>query len=322
VTERRILLVATMCNEGPFILEWVAHHRAIGFTDIVICTNQCVDGSPALLDRLQDMALVTHVPVALQPDDKPQLASYARAERLPVLGMADWAMVLDADEFLNVHVGHGRVTDLIDAAPDATAFLINWRIFGNSGHQHWKPASVTERFTKAAPRDHGVNFSYKTLFTRIDAYGCKLMPHQPRYPDAARHGELRYVDGGGRVLPAYFHDESRDSFLQSEPGTVSWDLAQVNHYNTRSTEDYVVKHHRGGGLNMAWERDESWPVFNRNEEVDLTISRHSARTAVLMDRWLSDEELRLRHERCCELYGAHIRALMQNPDGLTSTAQG
>jgi hypothetical protein len=306
---RRILLAATMRNEGPFILEWVAHHRAIGFTDILIASNDCVDGSPALLERLHRLGAITHLPVQPAPGEKPQLAAYAALERLPVVAEADWAMVLDADEFLNVHVGRGTVQDLIDVVPEATAFLINWRIFGNSDHQHWQPGPVTRRFTRAAPRAHGVNLSYKTLFTRIDAYGCKLMPHQPRYPVASRLTELIYVDGGGQVLPAYFHDESRDAFLQSEPGRVSWRLAQVNHYNTRSREDYVVKHRRGGGLDIAWELDDSWPVFNRNEETDTTISRHAAAADAVLADLLRDDTLRRLHENSCRLYGEHVRAL-------------
>ena len=82
-----------------------------------------------------------------------------------------------------------------------------------------------------------------------------------------------------------------------------------------------MKHHRGGGLNMAWARDEWWPVFNRNEEVDVTIARRSAQTTALLESWLHDEELRLRHGNCCELYGAHIRALMQNVDDPSPGAQ-
>lgn len=310
----RILLAATMRNEGPFILEWVAHHRAIGFTDIAVASNDCVDGSPALLERLHALGVITHLPVEPAPGEKPQLAAYAALERLPVLADADCAMVLDADEFLNVHAGAGSVQDLIQAVPDATAFLINWRIFGSSGHRHWQPGPVTRRFTRAAPRDHGVNLSYKTLFTRIPAYGCKLMPHQPRYPHQEHLGALRYVDGGGRVLPAYFHDESRDSFLQSEPGTVSWDLAQVNHYNTRSREDYVVKHRRGGGLNVDWKLDEWWPVFDRNEETDTTIWRHAADTDAMLETLLRDDVLRECHARCGRLYGEHVRALTHLSD--------
>src|SRR5689334_14422877 len=59
--QRRILLAATMRNEGPYILEWVAYHLAIGFTDLAICTNDCVDASPALLERLEELRLVTHL---------------------------------------------------------------------------------------------------------------------------------------------------------------------------------------------------------------------------------------------------------------------
>jgi hypothetical protein len=93
------------------------------------------------------------------------LAAYARIEKLPVLREVDWAMVLDADEFLNIHIGSGTISDLIEAVPQATAFLINWRIFGNSGRIEWQPGLVTARFNKAALLDDPVNLSFKTVFT-------------------------------------------------------------------------------------------------------------------------------------------------------------
>ena len=233
----RTLLVATMRNEGPYIPEWLAYHRAIGFTDIVICTNDCVDGSPALLDRLQALGLLTHLPHIVEPGDKPQLAAYARAETLPILREADWVMVLDADEFLNIHVGEGRVIDLIRAVPGSTAVLVNWRVFGSSGHRTWSSGFGTERYTRAASLEHGVNRSYKTLFTRAEAYDCKLLPHQPRFPRPEALRTLRYVDGAGSTLPARYYDESCGDFLQSEPGAVSWKLAQINHYVASDSDD-------------------------------------------------------------------------------------
>lgn len=308
---RRMLLAATMRNEGPYIVEWVAYHLTIGFTDIVIATNDCVDGSPALLDRLQELGLVTHLVNRVGPADKAQLAAYAGIEKLPVVREVDWAMVLDADEFLNIHIGNGSVSDLIDAVPQATAFLINWRIFGNSGHTEWWPGLVAARFTRAARLDDAVNRSFKTLFTKIDAYHCKLLPHQPRYPHEARLSELRYVNGAGIVLPRYFCDESRADFLQAEPDQVSWKLAQVNHYNTRSWEDYLVKHQRGGGLNIRWERDASWAAFNKNDEIDLTICRRLPAVRAALGVLLKDDELRRCHRRCCDLYREHIAQLKQ-----------
>jgi hypothetical protein len=303
------VLVATMRDEGPFLLEWAAYHLAIGFAHLVVGTNDCTDGSPDLLDRLAQFAPLTHMRNSFAPDEKPQLAAYARAAELPVVRAADWLMVLDADEFLNVHVGEGRVTDLLAAAPQTTAFLVNWRIFGSSGHEDFKPAPVLERFTRAAPLDHGVNLSFKTLYRGVDLYHCPVMPHQPRFPRDERQKRLVYVDGGGRALPDWYHDETRGDFLQSEPGTVSWQLAQVNHYNTRSRADYRVKHHRGGGLNILWERDEWWPVFDRNEERDLSIQRHLPAVRAVLDQWMKDAELRRLHERCCRLYADHAAKL-------------
>jgi hypothetical protein len=249
------------------------------------------------------------MPNSFAPDEKPQLAAYARAAELPVVREADWLMVLDADEFLNVHVGEGYLSDLIAAVPEATAFLVNWRIFGSSSHENFIPAPVLERFTLAAPLDHGVNLSFKTLYRGVDLYHCPVMPHQPRFPRDERPEQLVYVDGGGRALPDWYHDETRGDFLQSEPGTVSWDLAQVNHYNTRSRADYRVKHHRGGGLNILWERDEWWPVFDRNEERDLSIQRHLPAVRALLGEWMKDAELRRLHERCCRLYADHAAKL-------------
>ncbi|MBV9200702.1 MAG: glycosyltransferase family 2 protein [Alphaproteobacteria bacterium] len=304
-----MLLAATMRNEGPYILEWVAHHLAIGFTDIVICTNDCVDESPALLDRLQELAPVTHLVNEVGADEKAQLAAYARIEKLPLLRDVVWAMVLDADEFFNIHVGTGSVSDLIDAVPQATAFLINWRIFGSAGHAEWRPGMITERFTKAAGLDDAVNLSFKTLFTKIDAYHCKLLPHQPRFPHETRRSELHYVNGGGMGLPSYFCDESRADFLQSEPDQVSWKLAQINHYNTRSSEDYLVKHQRGGGLNIRWDRDASWAAFNKNDDTDITITSKLPATKAVLSMLLTDDELRRRNQRCCELYRELIAAL-------------
>ncbi len=298
-----------MRDEGPFVLEWVAYHRSIGFTDVLVCSNDCADASPALLDRLEAMGHVTHLRTVVPAGVPSQLAAYAAAAAHPLMAQADWAMVLDADEFLNVHAGSGRVTDLIDAVPDATAFLVNWRIFGSGGVEAWTPGLVTERYTAAAPRAHGVNNPYKTLFTRIDAYGCKLGSHQPRFPHADALGSLRYVDGAGRPLPAHFHDESRRDFLQSETGSVRWDLAQVNHYNTRSRDDYIVKHRRGGGHGVDWDRDTWWPVFDRNEERDATILPKIAGARALLDAMGADPILHALQEECCRLYGGHLAGL-------------
>lgn len=44
-------VVTSMKDEGPYLLEWVAYHRAIGFTDIVVAANDCSDGTGSVAQR-------------------------------------------------------------------------------------------------------------------------------------------------------------------------------------------------------------------------------------------------------------------------------
>lgn len=308
----RTVLVATMRNEGPYILEWLAYHRLIGFDEVLICSNDCIDGSPELLDLLAARGLLHHLACTPDAAEPAQLFAYRQAEA--VLG-GDWPnalMVLDADEFLNIHAGGGTVSDLLAAVPEATSIHVNWRIFGSSGHDRWASEPVIRRFTRAAAQQHGVNWSYKTLFTRPDAYHCPLLPHGPGYARTDRLAELRPVDGGGRSLPERY--VRAETFLQTEPGHVCWDLAQVNHYNTRSHDDYLAKHHRGGGLGPErWDRDGNWRIFDRNEEEDRSIQRHlPALEAALIDLH-ADPAIHEAHERCCRRYGDHVAALRHAP---------
>ena len=43
-------------NEGAFLIEWLAHHRACGFTDFLVYSNDCSDGTDVMLDRLRQWA--------------------------------------------------------------------------------------------------------------------------------------------------------------------------------------------------------------------------------------------------------------------------
>jgi hypothetical protein len=306
-----VTLVATMRDEGPYLLEWVAYHRLIGFTDIVVCSNDCVDGSPALLDALQGRGLLRHIPCNPGPDNKPQLFAYRQAEAVLSKTWPDVLMVLDGDEFLNVHVGHGTVAELLAAVPQATAMMINWRIFGSAGHESWSADPVLRRYRRAAARDHGVNRSFKTLFRHPENYHCPLLPHGPGYARPEALPRLRVVDGAGLPLPERY--ARSEEFLQTEPGAVTWQLAQVNHYNTRSWQDYLVKHRRGGGLGPErWDRDSNWEAFNRNEEIDLSIGRYAAATEQAVAELLADPLIRNCHGRCLHLYRSHVEALAED----------
>ena len=104
----KIMAVTTQKNEGVFLLELIAYHKIIGFTDIVILSNDCEDGSDEMLDHLSKSGEIIHLRNDGPYDDRGiQFAALELAGRQKGLKEADWIMHLDIDEFLNIHVGDG-----------------------------------------------------------------------------------------------------------------------------------------------------------------------------------------------------------------------
>ena len=278
-----ITLVTAMRNEGPFVLEWIAHHKALGVTDFVVVTNDCDDGTDALLDRLAEAGEVVHLRQEARPG-KVQWAALALAEGTDAVRGADWVMALDCDEFVCLRPPLATLPDLIAAAGEADAVVLPWRLFGHAGHLRFEDAPVTERFTRAIPEDAlfpGFARSFKTLARWRDGPFRRLGIHRPR-------GDTRdsvWLDGSGRRLPADFAGATGRIVLMS-PRTESG-LVQLNHYSIRAAEDFLVKRARGLP-NRAGRKIDAlyWAERNFNNVEDRSIARHRAATA--------QEEARLR----------------------------
>lgn len=228
----RILAILTVRNEASFLLEWLAHHRAVGFTDFLVFSNACTDGTDSMLDRLAALGHLSHI----RNDDHPkgpQWAALKAAERHPAFLDADWAMVLDIDEFVNVHVGDRSLSALIAALPQASAITLTWRMFGNAGLVSLPDAPVTETFTRAAGDPIAWPWRavmYKTLF-RVTP-GTRLGVHRPK-------GDFVWADSAGRPLAG------GPQRIFSPLGQPNYTLAQLNHYALGSVEGYLVKADRG-----------------------------------------------------------------------------
>ncbi len=239
----RALIILTVKNEASFLLEWLAHHRACGFTDVLVFSNDCSDGTDLMLDRLQEIGLVTHVRNSGRHDEGPQWAALKAADQHPMTKAADWVMFADVDEFVNIHVGDHTLPALLQALPEADAVALTWRMFGNAGVVAFQDRPVTEIFTRAAPLTLGWPWRaqmFKTLF-RNDGIFRKLGVHRPRNPaDNPRWPARnpRWFDGSGRAMPPgnrLFSDYRQDNYQ----------LVQLNHYALGSMEGYLVKCDRG-----------------------------------------------------------------------------
>ncbi|MEL7093271.1 MAG: glycosyltransferase family 2 protein [Pseudomonadota bacterium] len=306
------LALLTVRNEAAFLLEWLAHHRAVGFDDFLVFSNDCEDGTDTMLDRLAALGWLTHIRNTGPYDQGGiQFTAMKRAAEMAPVQTADWILALDIDEFVNIHVGDGTLSALHAALPDATAITLTWRLFGNNGEVRFRDRPVTETFPKAAP---DVLYwpwrasMFKTLY-RNDGTYAKPGIHRPRAPDQDRLATARWYDSHGRPLDDMF--KNRRVF--SNFGQPNYGLAQLNHYALGAMESYVLKAARGRAVhaNDVLGMD-YWVERNFCSDSDDSIRRYDAARDAHLGDLKSDATLADLHDTAVTWRTQKFETLMQD----------
>lgn len=311
----RTAIVTTMKNEGPFILEWLAWHRAIGVDDFLIYTNDCSDGTDTMLDLLQRKGLVQHRinPYVPGGELKPQHAALQAAEAEPVMQDCGWGICMDVDEFINVKIGDGTLAALYAAMGKANMISLTWRLFGNAEVHGFEDRFITEQFTRCAPeliRKPHQAWGFKTLFRNIELYK-KLGVHRPKGLKPDLWQEVRWLNGSGRPMPK----EMFRNAWRSTTETYGYDWVQLNHYAVRSAESFLVKRDRGRVNHV--DRDQGlnyWFRMNHNVAEDRSALRMLPAARAEYDRLLADPEIRAAHDHSVACHRAKITDLLQTPN--------
>jgi len=287
----RITAVSMMKDEAPYLLEWFAHHMAVGFTDILVYTNDCSDGTDTMLMRLEELGLGYHRRNDIREGIKPQPSAIKYAQVEPIVQNSDWVLVFDADEFLNVKYGDGTLTDLISAAGKADGIVITWRSFGSGNVVDWSRKPVTEQYQYAAPELWNKGWGVKTLF-KFQSDHWKLGIHRPKmkrkaleteYPDS-----IHWLNGSGLPMEDYFKYRGWRSIRR----TVGYDWVQMNHYAVKSIDAYALRKLRGNVNNKADKYNaDYWSLQDRNEAHEPSILRHAEKRDTILKELLKDKVL-------------------------------
>lgn len=292
----RTCIVTCMKNEGPFILEWIAFHRAIGVDDFLVYTNDCTDGTDEMLDLLQVRGILQRRDNKFENSKlKPQHWALAAAEDEPVLQNAGWAISMDVDEFMNIHVGKGTLEDLYKAVGEANMISLTWRLFGNGDVHEYEDDLLINQFHRCAPelcRKPHQAWGFKTLFRNIGIYK-KMGVHRPKGLKPDLWDQIKWVNGSGKPMP----QKLLRNGWRSTTDSYGYDLVTMNHYAVRSAESFLVKRDRGRVNHV--DRDQGlsyWFRMNNNWEEDRSIQTKSALVQAELDRLMSDPELRAAHE--------------------------
>ncbi len=305
----RACIMTCMKNEGPFILEWVAYHKAIGFDDFIVYTNDCTDGTDTLLDKLQERGILQHRDNPYRDVDmKPQHAAMHAVDDEEIVQKASWVVNMDVDEFVNIKCGDGTLDALFAAVPEANMFAMTWRLFGNGDVEEYKDELLVKQLTRCAPefanKPHQA-WGFKTLYQN-NGFFKKMGVHRPKGLNPQLWEQIHWVNGSGVKLPKEIYRNAWRSTTQ----TYGYDLVQLNHYAVRSAESFLVKRDRGRVNHV--DRDQGlayWFRMNNNAEEETSIQRMIPKLQVELDKLMADEEIAAIHHEAVRRHRAKIDEL-------------
>lgn len=304
-----VTAVSMMKDEAPYLLEWVAHHLALGFTDILVYTNDCTDGTDKILIRLQELGLAHHRRNDIPDGLKPQPSALKYAQKDPIVQNSDWVIVFDADEFLCIKSGDGTIDSLISDAGDANGIVITWRIYGSGFVEDWSEDPVTEQYRYAAPQSWNKGWGVKTLF-KFDPEYWVLGIHRPKiknkhlktdFPDS-----VKWVNGSLQPMEDYFKFRGWRSIRR----TIGYEHAQMNHYAVKSIDSYAMRRLRGN-VNLKKDKYNAdyWALQDRNEVEDTCATRHAEKRKAIFDELLKDQTLKELHYNALEKFEERLTAI-------------
>ncbi len=261
------------------MVEWIAWHQNLGFTDFFIADNESDDGTLELLIRLRDRGVIR-----LHQEPRRERAQvHAYNTMLRRWGKEiDRIAFLDADEFLVSSHGLDAIEQLeqLLAPPDVGAVGINWRSFGSSGLEKRTDGLVIERFERCGPDDHPSCRHIKTYAkcAAIDVqriHRANLLPGY-RYLNTAGQ-EIQFTKPGAS-------EAVRDGELCMNIGSSE---LRVHHYAVKSLQEFIEKKQKRGDAMSGPERERGMDYFSMldlNGQTCRSASTHAEATRRLADK--------------------------------------
>ena len=282
-------LLSCVKDEGPFLLEWIAHHKVVGFDRILIAYNDCTDGTDLLLRELAKFGEIDIHENVVPEGKSPQFFAYETVKDSPFVQDAEWLAIFDSDEFINIHVGDGQLSGLLEKVDEADFLALNWVCFGDAGLESWEEGMITPRFKLAVEKHHVLNRGVKSI-THKPIQFERFRNHHPEKFSLDR--ELKIANGNGEIVT---HNLKTDGSIGSNyrhlaKGRSAYGLAQVNHYNVKTIDSFCLRVARGIGY-LPDQGRHSMEYFVEHSmaatELDTSILRYETRSQNQIDRLLS-----------------------------------
>ncbi len=252
-------------NEAPYIEEWLNFHHKHGVSHFIIYDNESEDKFHEVLKPYIEAGLVTYrlLRGRVRQIDAYNMALHDYGRKFKYMA------VIDADEFMfvrkNIYEGGHNLLAFVDgfmkAHPNAGGLGVNWCIFGSNGHISKPKGGVLENYTRSAKNDKSLRDHHviKTVFDPAKTMSF-ISDHFPIY----RIG-FNNLDETGRIIYGTHSQE------------VQCDMIRINHYFTKSKEEFIAKRSRGRADGAVMISMEEFDSHDHNESLDTEILSYAAK---------------------------------------------
>ena len=226
--ETRELCKVAVCAigrlENRYAVEWVEHYNSLGVDKIYIYDNNRVEDGELLSDVLQPYIEAGFVEIT--PWMARQKQAYEDCYNRHNLEYS-WIGFFDFDELVWIQEGR-KVSDLLSGFDYADVLVMNWRTMTDNELLHYEAKPMRERFTEGTDEDFQMNRHVKS-FVHTGIKGISFNdPHCPNAP------KLTVVNVHGISV--------KQMPIQDQ---VIHDIARVDHYDTKTAEEWIDKNRRG-----------------------------------------------------------------------------
>lgn len=220
------LAICTMAkSEDDYLYEWVDYHYRLGFDEIHVLQH----GDWRYHGPLHPALRLGTMPKEMRQG--PAMDGWLRQHH----GDFDWAVFIDVDEYIVLANGDNYMPTFLSRYSHAGAVRLNWRLFGTSGLEDNGDRRTVARFTRCSQTlslvtKLAINLAYwndnTVLRTVHDIFGIDNVINVNGDPAPTR-------DDPGTGMPQRMN------------------IAYINHYYTRTPQEYRRKLERASGYQFA-----------------------------------------------------------------------
>ena len=260
-----LAVVAILKNEGHYLKEWLDYHLLAGVDHFYLYDNESTDNQAEVVKPYVEAGLVDYFPA---PGKVMQMFAYNDAPKRFKF-YCRYMTFIDGDEFIFPKTNQSIVEvvdEILSCDNKAAGLAVNIYNFGSNGQDKADYLrGVLERFTRRAPSDWvrlEIPRGNQLVSTILNPRLVNLMPSS----HFATYFEGCYaVNENGNVVQGAFNNP------------VTAQKIVMNHYNTKSREEYQKKIERGtaDSVHNIYEM-KFFDIKDRNEVFDDGILKYRA----------------------------------------------